>query len=144
MARVTRIGVDEAQRELAAMAKGEEVLEKVGRPALRVGGEAAVALAEARSPHRSGRFAASIHMEEGGAGGAASGETEDLELPADTATSVGVAVGTTLFYGKFVEFGRKGERPMAGRWPVRDSIYQIEPVIEDALDHYMGEWLGEG
>lgn len=135
MARVTRIGVDEAQRELAAMAKGEEVLEKVARPALRIGGEAAVEIARGIAPRRTGRFADSIHME--GGDGAVGGD-ESLGPEADTATRTSVVVGTTLWYGGFVEFGG---RHNPARRPVGQAVDVVDEVIRDALDHYMGEWL---
>ena len=47
MAKVTRIGVDEMIRDLAKLVDGD-VLASVGEPALRVGGNAAVAIDQDR------------------------------------------------------------------------------------------------
>lgn len=140
MAKVTRIGVDEMMRDLAALAEGD-VVTAVGVPALQVGGNAAVAIAQGTAPRRTGRFAGSIHVEGGATQGnwsPAQGEAS-LEPPPATKTSVAVAVGSTLWYGRFVEFGTS---KAAARRPVGNAVDAVDQVITDALDHYMRVWLG--
>lgn len=140
MAKVTRIGVDEMVRDLAALAEGD-VLAAVGVPALQVGGNAAVAIAQGTAPRRTGRFADSIHVEGGATQGdwsPAAGE-KSLEPPAATKTSVAIAVGSTLWYGRFVEFGTSRQ---AARRPVGNAVDAVDQVVKDALDHYMRAWLG--
>lgn len=140
MAKVTRIGVDEMMRDLAKLAEGD-VVTAVGVPALQVGGNAAVAIARGTAPRRSGRFAESIHVEGGATQGdwsPAAGE-KSLEPPPATKTSAAVAVGSTLWYGRFVEFGTS---KMPARRPVGNAVDAVDQVITDALDHYMRAWLG--
>lgn len=137
MAKVTRFGVDETIRDLEAL--GREIIPKVGRPALEVGGKAAVALARAAARRRTGQFADSIHMigPDGGApvGGGA------LEGPeAETETRVQVVVGSALWYAKFPEFG--GRHNPAYR-VVGNAVRQVDRIIEDGLDHYMDDLLRE-
>lgn len=140
MAKVTRIGVDEMMRDLAKLAEGD-VVTAVGVPALQVGGNAAVAIAQGTAPRRTGRFADSIHVEGGATQGdwsPAAGE-KSLEPPAATKTSVAIAVGSTLWYGRFVEFGTSKMPP---RRPVGNAVDAVDQVVKDALDHYMRAWLG--
>lgn len=137
-------GMEELIRDLEKFNDG--ILEQAARPALKVGGRAAVALARASAPKRTGRFARSIHV-----GGDTGGDAEwnpggdrnwyeDLGKAEEGATSVAVAVGTTLWYARWVEFG--GPKNPA-RYPVGNAVEAVDPVVRDALEQYLDRWASE-
>lgn len=117
------------------------VVPKAALPAVKVGGRAAVAIAQATAPRRTGRFAASIHV-----GGDTEGTGEwnakagrwygDLGAEPVAVNSAAVAVGSTLFYAGFVEFG--GSHNPA-TYTVGNAIDSADPVVVDALEHYLDE-----
>lgn len=124
MAKVVRIGVDEVLADLQALGGEKELLEQVGRAALEDGAAAAVEIAKATAPRRTGRFAESI---------AASGAEGE-----ETGQGVAVVVGSELWYGRYVEFGTAR---MAARRPVGNAVDAVEGVIRDALDRRMAAYL---
>lgn len=135
-------GMDELIRDLERFSEG--VPARAARPAVRMAGKAAVALARASAPVRTGRFARSIHV-----GGAADGEWdpggdrnwyEDLGAEESGGKSVAVAVGSTLFYARWVEFG--GPRNPAS-YTVGNAVEAVDPVMRDALERYLDEWAGQ-
>jgi len=134
-------GMDELIRDLERFSAG--IVEQAARPAVAMGGKAAVALARASAPVRTGRFARSIHV-----GGAADGEWdpgadrnwyEDLGKEDGSATSAAVSVGSTLFYARWVEYG--GPRNAAS-YTVGNAVEAVDPVVRGALEHYLAEWAG--
>lgn len=118
------------------------VIPEVGRPALEVGGKAAVSIAKAEAARRTGELAESYHlvMPDGevwnpdGAGG------KTLEPEAERATSTAVVIGSTLWRAHYDEFGV----PQApARRTVGKAVDDVDKVVQDALDHYMGELLDD-
>ncbi len=137
-------GMDELIRDLEKFSSG--VVEQAAVPALRVGGRAAVALARASSPKRTGRFARSIHV-----GGDTGGDSdwnpggdrnwyEDLGAEEGSATTAAVAVGSTLWYGRWVEFGGPHN---AAAYPVGNAVEAVDPVVRGALEEKLDEWAGQ-
>lgn len=137
-------GMEELIRDLEKFSDG--IVEEAATPAVKMGGRAAVALARASAPRRTGRFARSIHV-----GGDTGGDSEwnpggdrnwyeDLGKEEGSSTSAAVAVGSTLWYGRWVEFGGP-KNPAA--YPVGNAVEAVDPVVRDALEHYLDKWAGE-
>lgn len=136
-------GMEELIRDLERFSEG--IVEEAATPAVQMGGKAAVALARAASPVRTGRFLRSIHMGGGTAGdsewnpGGDRNWYEDLGPEDGSPTTAAVAVGTTLWYARWVEFG--GPRNPAA-YPVGNAVEAVDPVVKDALIHYLDKWAG--
>lgn len=137
-------GLEELIRDLEKFSAG--IVEQAATPAVKMGGKAAVALARASAPRRTGRFARSIHM--GGDTGADAEWNpaadrnwyEDLGKEEGSSTSAAVAVGSTLWYGRWVEFGGPKN---AASYTVGNAVQAVDPVVRGALEHYLDKWAGE-
>jgi HK97 gp10 family phage protein len=126
------MGVDELLSDLDGLSG--EVLPKVGRPALKVGGRAAVVIARATAPERTGKFAESIHM----AGDDAPAGERALEPEPEKANTATAVVGSTLWRAHYLEYGTS---KMAAYRTVGNAVEMADEVVVDALTHYMDELL---
>ena len=109
-------------------------------------GLAAVAIAKASAPRDSGRLARSIHM--GGAGdafpdfspGSDSNMYSDMGAEEQKGNQAVVAVGTTLFYGRWVEYGSK-KNP--ARYFMGNAVKAIDGLFRDVLESEMDDLARE-
>lgn len=138
------VGMEELIRDLEKFSAG--VVEHAAVPAVKVGGRAAVSLARASAPRRTGRFARSIHV-----GGDTGGDSEwnpggdrnwyeDLGTEEGSETTAAVAVGSTLWYARWVEFGGPKN---AASYVVGNAVEGVDPVVRDALMTHLDKWAGE-
>lgn len=136
--------MEELIRDLEKFSAG--VVDHAAAPAVKMGGKAAVALARASAPKRTGRFARSIHV-----GGDTGGDSEwnpggdrnwyeDLGAEEGSATSAAVAVGSTLWYARWVEFGGPKN---AASYTVGNAVEAVDPVMREELERYLDKWAGE-
>lgn len=145
MAGVRRIGSEELIRDIESWARRSP--EAAERGVLRAGGEI-VARAKSNTPKRTGRARESIHVGghpelsgEFSPGGGGWGAYRDMgEYEDRSGTRMGIAVGSTLFYFRFIEDG--GARNVAVR-PIGRAVDEVEPLLVGFIEEEVGRLAEE-
>lgn len=137
-------GMDDLINDLKGLS--EKMIPEVARPSLKITGKAAVELAKASAPEWTGRFRRSIHV-----GGQTEGQSdwnpgadrnwyEDLGAEPESKDKAAIAVGSTLWYGVWAEFG--GAKNPA-TYAVGNAVEAVDPVMVDALEFHLEKLLRE-